>query len=108
MKQVLTGLLTSSAVFAALCATPALARGNGNDGRFEADQAQIHPQSADQTPRWSPNDVALGELYSAVPGAYAYYGPNGAMPLGTVNAPSRFCPIVKDTTNGRLTVVCGL
>ena len=82
MKQVLTGLLTSSAVFAALCATPALARGNGNDGRFEADQAQIHAQSADQTPRWSPNDVALGELYSAVLGPTPIMGQTAPCRLG--------------------------
>ena len=110
MKHVLTGLLSSAAVLAVLAA-PAVAKGNGNDARFEANQAQLHPWSADQTPRWSPYDVDVGELYPAAPGADAFYGPNGVRQLGTmtaVTAPTRPCEIVKDTTNGRETVVCGL
>jgi hypothetical protein len=106
MKSVLIALLSSAAVFAVLCETPALA-GNGNDARFEADQAQIHPWAADQSPDWTPHDVAVGELYPKVPGAQAFYGPNGERPLGAMNAVTRSCPIVKDTTNGRETVVCG-
>jgi hypothetical protein len=106
MKYVLTGLLSSAAVFAVLCATPALAVGNGNDANFEADQAQIHPWSADQTPDWNRHEVAVGELYPKVPGAQAFYGPNGIRPLGAMAVPTRTCPIVLDTTNGRETVVC--
>ncbi len=108
MKYALTGLLSSAAVFAVLSATPALANGNGGDARFEADQAQIHPWSVDQTPDWSRHDVAVGELYPKVPGAQAFYGPNGERPLGEVTAPTRSCPIVHDATNGRETVVCRL
>ena len=106
MKHVLAALLSSAAVFAVLCATPALAA-NGNDPRFEADQAQLHPWAANQSPDWSPYDVAVGEPYAAVPGAHAFYGPNGERPLGAMNAPTRSCPVVLDTTNGRETVVCG-
>jgi hypothetical protein len=106
MKHVLTGLLSSAAVLAVFCATPALAL--GGDANAEADQAQLHPWSADQTPNWSPNDVAIGELYPAVPGADAFYGPNGIRPLGAMAAPTRSCPILLDTTNGRETVVCRL
>ena len=90
MKYVLTGLLSSAAVFAVLCATPALA--NGGDANFEADQAQIHPRSADQTPDWSRHEVAVGELYPRVLGAQAFYGPNGIRPLGAMAAPARTCP----------------
>jgi len=104
MQYVLTGLLSSAAVFAVLCATPALA--NGGDANFEADQAQIHPWSTDQAPDWTPHDVAVGELYPRVPGAQAFYGPNGVRPLGAMTAPTRTCPIVHDVTNGRETVVC--
>ncbi len=106
MKYVLTGLLSSAAIFAVMGATPALA--NGADANAEADQAQLHPWMPNQTPDWSPNDVAIGELYPAVPGANAFYGVNGIRPLGTITAPSRSCPIVLDTTNGRETVVCRL
>ena len=106
MKLVLTALLSSAAAFAVLCQTPALA-GNGNDARFEADQAQMHPWAADQSPDWSPNEVAVGELYPKVPGAQAFYGPNGERPLGAMNAVTRSCPIVHDASNGRETVVCG-
>jgi hypothetical protein len=107
MKLMLTALLSSAAVFAVLCETPALA-GNGNDARFEADQALIHPWAANQSPDWSANEVAVGEPYPAVPGAQAFYGPNGERPLGAMAPPTRSCPIVHDTTNGRETVVCGL
>jgi len=107
MKRISVALLSSAAVFAVLCGTSALAA-NGNDARFEADQAQLHPWAADQSPRWSPNEVAVGEPYPAVPGADAFYGPNGERPLGSMNAVTRRCPIVLDTTNGRETVVCGL
>lgn len=87
MKRLFIALLSSAAVFAVLYETPALA-GNGNDPRFEADQAQLHPWQADQTPRWSPSAVPVGEPYPAVPGAYAFYGPNGVRQLGIVTAPS--------------------
>ena len=106
MKHTLTGLLSSAAVLAVLCATPALA--NGSDARAEADQAQLHPWMPNQSPRWYPNDVAIGELYPIVPGAQAFYGPNGVRPLGAMAPPARSCPIVPDATNGRETVVCGL
>ena len=107
MKSLPTVLLSSAAVFAALCVTPALA--NGNDPRFEANQAQIHQREPNQSPDWSPYDVAVGELYPAAPGGDAFYGPNGVRPLGSVTAPTRLCPpLTLDTTNGRETMVCGL
>jgi hypothetical protein len=106
MKHLLIGVLSSAAVLAVVCATPALA--NGGDANAEANQAQIHPWEANQTPDWTPNEVAVGELYPAVHGAYAFEGPNGVRPLGAIPAPSRSCPLILDTTNGRETVVCGL
>lgn len=106
MKRGMTGLLSCTAIFAVLCATPALAAGNGGDANFEANQAQIHPWEADQTPDWAPGEVALGEVYPKVPGADAFYGPNGIRRLGAMAAPTRSCPIVLDATNGRETVVC--
>jgi hypothetical protein len=107
MKRVLTGLLFSTAAFAALCAPPALANGNGGDANAEANQAQIHPQEANQTPDWAPGQVAVGEVYPAVPGENAFYGPNGPRQLGRVTLPTQSCPLLRDTTNGRETVVCG-
>ncbi len=86
MKRLFIALLSSAAVFAVLYETPALA--NGNDPRFEANQAQLHPWEPNQTPGWSANSVPIGEPYPAVPGAYAFYGPNGARQLGIVTAPS--------------------
>lgn len=106
MTQLLTGLLSSAAILAVLCATPACAAGNGGDANGEANQAQLHPSSADETPDWIPSGVAIGEVYQAVPGEYAFYGPNGIRPLGTVGAATRSCPIVQDNSNGRETVVC--
>lgn len=41
MKHLLTGVLSSAAVFAVLCATPAVANGNGGDANAEANQAQF-------------------------------------------------------------------
>ena len=41
MKHLFTGLLSSGAVFAVLCATPAVANGNGGDANAEANQAQF-------------------------------------------------------------------
>ena len=107
MKHGMTGLLSSAAVFAVLCATPAVANGNGGDANAEANQAQIHPWEANQTPDWAPGQVAVGELYPAVPGAHAFYGPNGERPLDTIPPATRSCPLVFDATNGRETVVCG-
>jgi hypothetical protein len=91
MTHVLAAILSSAAVFAVLCETPALA-GNGNDPRFEANQAQLHPGEANQAPDWKPNDVPVGEPYPAVPGAYAFYGPNGVRPLGMVSTPTALAP----------------
>ena len=107
MKHGMTGLLSSAAVLAVLCAPPALAAGNGGDANGEANQAQIHPWEANQTPDWAPGQVAVGEIYPAVPGQYAFYGPNGPRPLGTVTAAVKSCPLVLDATNGRETIVCG-
>jgi hypothetical protein len=106
MKHLLIGVLSSAAVLAVVCATPALA--NGGDANGEADQAQIHPGEPNQSPDWTPNEVAVGELYPVVPGEYAFEGPNGIRPLGAISPPTRSCPIVLDTTNGRETVVCGM
>lgn len=107
MKSLSIALSSAAAVFATLCVTPTLA-GNGSDPRFEASQAQIHPSEADQSPDFSPHDVAVGELYPAAPGRDAFYGPNGLRPLGSVTAPTRSCaPVVLDTTNGRETEICG-
>ena len=107
MKHLWIGLLSSAAALAFACATPALA-GNGGDANGEANQAQLHPWQADETPDWAPNQVAIGELYPAVPGHNAFYGPNGERPLGKVTAATRSCPLVFDTTNGRETILCGL
>ena len=52
MKHLLIGVLSSAAVLAVVCATPALA--NGGDANAEADQAQFHPWEANQTPDWTP------------------------------------------------------
>ena len=106
MKHLLIGTLSSVAALAFVCATPALA--NGGDANGEADQAQFHASEPNQTPDWAPGQVAVGEIYPAVPGAYAFEGPNGVRPLGIVTAPTRSCPLVLDTTNGRETIVCGL
>ena len=108
MKHVLTGLLSSAAVFA----RPR----DASPGQRERQRRQIRSRSssassADQTPRWSAYDVAVGEPFPAVTGANAFYGTNGVAPLGTMTAvitPTRPCEILKDTTNGRETVVCGL
>jgi hypothetical protein len=89
MKHILAGLLSSAAVFAILCATPALAVGNGGDANGEANQAQFHPLEANQTPDWAPGRVAVGEVYPAVRGEHAFYGPNGVRPIGTVGSPIR-------------------
>lgn len=107
MKYLLTGLLSSAAVFAVLCATPALATGNGGDANGEAEQAQFHPMEPNQAPDWAPGQVAVGEVYPAVRGEHAFYGPNGIRQLGTVGVATRSCPLVFDTTNGRETIVCG-
>jgi hypothetical protein len=87
MKLIFTAILSSAAAFAVLYETPALA-GNGSDPRFEANQALMHPSEPNQSPDWSLSNVPVGEPYPAVPGAYAFYGPNGVRPLGMVTAPS--------------------
>lgn len=87
MKLIFTAVLSSAATFAVLCVTPALA-GNGSDPRFEANQAQLHPSEPNQSPYWFPSNVPVGEPYPAVPGVYAFYGPNGVRQLGMVTAPS--------------------
>lgn len=106
MKHLLIGALSSAAALALVCMTPAMA--NGGDGNAEANQAQIHPMEANQTPGWNPTEVAVGELYPAVPGEYAFEGPNGVRPLGRVGTSVRSCPLIFDTTNGRETIVCGM
>jgi hypothetical protein len=98
MRRVLAGLLPA-ALFAVVLVTPAFAM--GGDAIAEGNQAQLHPWMADQAPSSSPFDVGIGEQYAAVPGAYAYYGPNGARPLWPEG-----CPIV--AINGVPTVVCGV
>lgn len=90
MKHTFATLLVSAAVFTALCETPALAL--GADARAEANQAQLHPWEANQTPYWSANDVAIGEVYRAVPGESAFYGPNGVRRLGIVTPSSAVAP----------------
>ena len=97
MKRVLT-TLAPAALLAVVAATPAFA--NGNDVNAEANQAQNHPWMANQAPYWSPYNVGIGEPYPAVPGAFAYYGPNGPRPLWPAG-----CPLF--LINGVLTAVCG-
>ena len=96
MKRVLASL-AAAALLAVVVAPPALA--NGGDMRFEGNQAQNHPWEANQAPYWSPFKVGIGEQYPAVPGGYAYYGPNGPEPLWPAG-----CPLV--VINGVLTALC--
>jgi hypothetical protein len=62
-RLVFTFLSTTAAVCALASATPALAAGADAHGGQE--QAQMHPNEANQPPVWSANGVAEGEVYPA-------------------------------------------
>ena len=63
MKCLVLTFLSTAAVCALASATPALA--GGADAHAGQDQAQIHPNEANQPPVWSANGVAEGEVYPA-------------------------------------------
>ncbi len=75
MRQTLTTLLSAASICAFACAIPTAAWAmGGGDANAEADQAQLHPWSPNQTPDWTPYGVPMGEVYEGVP-AYAYVPP---------------------------------
>ena len=90
MRHALTALLSAAAIGAFAYATPAAAQstgGGGGDANAEADQAQLHPWQADMSPRWAPNGVSEGEVYSAGQAyGYGYHGTGAIRPWksGTV------------------------
>ena len=107
MRHLLIGALSSAAVLAVVCATPALA--NGGDANGEANQAQFHPSEPNQTPDWAPGQVPVGEVYrSSPPARTPFTGRTASDRSGSVTAPIRSCPLILDTTNGRETIVCGM
>ena len=63
MKRLVFTIVSTAAVCALVSATPALA--GGADAHAGQDQAQIHPNEANQPPVWSANGVAEGEVYPA-------------------------------------------
>ncbi|HZZ59651.1 MAG TPA: hypothetical protein VFE63_00560 [Roseiarcus sp.] len=63
MKRFVFTILSTAAVCAVVSATPALAAGADAHGGQE--QAQMHPNEANQPPVWSANGVAEGEVYPA-------------------------------------------
>ena len=73
MKRLALTFASTAAVCALVSATPALA--GGADAHAGQDQAQIHPNEANQPPVWSANGVAEGEVY---PADQAYGRGNGA------------------------------
>src|SRR5258708_39172787 len=73
MKRLVLTFVSTAAVCALVSATPALA--GGADAHAGQDQAQIHPNEANQPPVWSANGVAEGEVY---PADQAYGRGNGA------------------------------
>jgi hypothetical protein len=74
MRHTLTTLLSAASAAWAM---------NGGDANAEADQAQLHPWSPNQTPDWIPNGVPMGEVYAA----YAYVAPTHAFVPPIVVAP---------------------
>jgi hypothetical protein len=79
MRHTLTTLLSAASICAFVCAIPAAAWAMGGDANAEADQAQLHPWSPNQTPDWIPNGVPMGEVYTGVP-AYAVVPPYAYVP----------------------------
>lgn len=103
MKRVVISALATAAVSVFLCGAPVAAyaaaggAGNGGDANGEADQAQLHPMEANQTPYWIPNGVPEGEIYTCEEAyghacAYPRYAPApegngyGYGPLGVAGA----------------------
>ena len=81
MKGLVFTILSTAAVCALVSATPALA--GGADAHAGQDQAQIHPNEANQPPVWSANGVAEGEVYPAEQAYGPGYG-SGAAEAGVV------------------------
>ena len=82
MRHTLTALLSAASICAFACAVPTVAWAEGGDANAEADQAQLHPWSADQTPDWTPYGVPMGEVYEGVPvPAYVYAPPPVVAPV---------------------------
>jgi hypothetical protein len=81
MKRLVFTILSTAAVCALVSATPALA--GGADAHAGQDQAQIHPNEANQPPVWSANGVAEGEVYPAEQAYGPGYG-SGAAEAGVV------------------------
>jgi hypothetical protein len=73
MKRLVFTFASTAAVCALVSATPALAA--GADARGGQNQAQLHPDQANQPPVWSADGVAEGEVYPADQAYGPGYGP---------------------------------
>ncbi len=101
MKHTLTAVLSAASICAFASAVPAAAWAmGGGDANAEADQAQLHPWSPNQTPGWIPNGVPMGEVYAGVP-AYAYVPPAVAYvspPAVVYVSPPAVAPVIVPIT----------
>jgi hypothetical protein len=73
MERLVFTFVSTAAVCALVSATPALAA--GADARGGQNQAQLHPDQANQPPVWSADGVAEGEVYPADQAYGRGYGP---------------------------------
>ncbi len=95
MRHALAALLSAATIGAFAYAVPEAAQAMGGDANAEANQAQLHPGMANQSPRWSPNGVPEGEVYSAQQAyGYGYDGPGAIRPWksGAVAPPIVIAP----------------
>ena len=101
MRHTVTALLSAVSICAFACIIPAAAWAmSAGDANAEANQAQLHPWSPDQTPDWIPNGVPMGEVYAGVP-AYAYVPPAVAFvspPSVAYVSPPAVAPVIVPIT----------
>jgi len=72
MKHGLAALICATAIGSFPVAALAQAAGNGGDKRGEVEQAQTHPNEANQVPYALATGVALGEVYYEPGYGYGY------------------------------------
>ncbi len=63
MRYMLSSILATLTICAFASATPAAASGNSGDSNGIREQAQFHPNEANQDPDYAANFVAQGEVY---------------------------------------------
>jgi hypothetical protein len=107
MRYALSSILAALTICAFASVTPAAATGNSGDANGIREQAQIHPNEANENPDYLPGYVAQGEVYAAGTVSGGHFVRSGAAGAAPLALSASKCHTYKTDYGGWTLTACG-